>query len=102
MVFCHGAQVAIVKGQTPVAVIVKRGVHPEDRTAIFPCLPPFQEQEEGLLGFIFCFPADPDEKGHPTANDHEGFIQKIFSLRGAQVDAFTGIGACNENSVNVG
>jgi hypothetical protein len=99
--FHQGGKVAIVEEQTPVAVIVKRGIHPEDGTVIFSCCHSFLEEKKGFLGAFLRILSHPDEERHLTANNHETLVQEIFPLRRAEVDSLTCIGTGDEHGVNM-
>lgn len=98
----QGREVPVMKVQTAVAVVVQGGVYPEDGTLVSSRRRPLPEQKKGLSRACLRILSHPDKERHPSADDHHAFVEKIFPLKGAEVDPVAQVGTCDEDGMDMG
>ena len=86
----------------PVAVIIKRCVHPEDLALIPLFLKAFFIGENGIFCILFCIPGNPDQEWNPAADYCGCLFNKLESLGRAESFSLTGMRACQKYTFNTG
>jgi hypothetical protein len=73
----QGGQVPVVRWQTPVTVIIERGIHPENAPPVVPLFKDLLQGKKCAPRFFFFIPCNPYHQGKAARENIQGLFQQI-------------------------